>query len=53
MAEKFETRIKKQTTMQQMLIEGALLIHARKHPLIVREKLNSYLRPRDWKKPEE
>lgn len=53
MAEKFETRIKKQTTMQQMLIEGTLLIHARKHPLIVREKLNSYLRPRDWKKPEE
>jgi len=53
MAEKFETRIKKQTTSQQMLIEGALLIHARKHPLIVREKLNSYLRPRDWKKPEE
>lgn len=53
MAEKFETRIKKQTTLQQMLIEGALLIHARKHPLIVREKLNSYLRPRDWKKPEE
>lgn len=53
MAEKFETRIKKQTTLQQMLIEGVLLIHARKHPLIVREKLNSYLRPRDWKKPEE
>ncbi len=53
MAEKFETRIKNQTMMQQMLIEGVLLIHARKHPLIVREKLNSYLRPRDWKKPEE
>lgn len=53
MAEKFETRIKNQTMMQQMLSEGVLLIHARKHPLIVREKLNSYLRPRDWKKPEE
>ena len=53
MAEKFEYRIKNQTTMQQMLIEGVLLIHARKHPLIVREKLNSFLRPRDWKKPEE
>lgn len=53
MAEKFEIRIKNQTMMQQMLIEGVLLIHARKHPLIVREKLNSYLRPRDWKKPEE
>lgn len=53
MAEKFEIRIKNQTMMQQMLIEGVLLIHARKHPLIVREKLNSFLRPRDWKKPEE
>ncbi len=53
MAVKFETRIEKQNTLQLMLIEGVLLIHARKHPLIVREKLNSFLRPRDWKKPEE
>lgn len=53
MAVKFETRIEKSNTLQMMLIEGVLLIHARKHPLIVREKLNSFLRPRDWKKPEE
>jgi len=53
MAVKFETRIEKSNTLQMMLIEGVLLIHARKHPLIVREKLNSFLRPHDWKKPEE
>lgn len=53
MAVKFETRIEKQNTLQSMLIEGIILLHDRKHPLIVREKLNSFLRPRDWKKPEE
>ncbi|HPC35768.1 MAG TPA: MotA/TolQ/ExbB proton channel family protein [Candidatus Marinimicrobia bacterium] len=53
MAVKFESRIQKQNILQTMLIEGVLLLHARKHPLIVREKLNSYLRPRDWQKPEE
>jgi chemotaxis protein MotA len=53
MAVKFETRIEKQNTMQMMLIEGTLLIHARKHPLIVREKLNAFLRPSEWKRPEE
>ena len=53
MAVKFETRIEKQNTLQGMLIEGAILLHDRKHPLIVREKLNSFLRPRDWKRPEE
>jgi len=53
MAVKFETRIQKQNILQMMLIEGILLLQARKHPLIIREKLNSYLRPRDWKNPEE
>ncbi|PIS27163.1 MAG: motility protein A [Candidatus Marinimicrobia bacterium CG08_land_8_20_14_0_20_45_22] len=53
MAVKFETRVQRHNLMQSMLIEGALLLQARKHPLIVREKLNSYLRPRDWKRLEE
>jgi len=53
MAVKFETRIEKTNSMQMMMIEGVILIHERKHPLIVREKLNSFLRPRDWKKTEE
>ena len=52
MAIKFESRIKRRNSLQLMLIEGALLLADRKHPLIVREKLNSYLRPRDWKRPE-
>ena len=53
MAEKFESRIEKRVSQQTMLIDGIILLHDRKHPLIVREKLNSYLRPTDWKKPEE
>lgn len=53
MAVKFEARVERRNIMQAMLIEGVLLIQARKHPLIVREKLNSFLRPRDWRRPEE
>ena len=52
MAIKFEARIKRRNSLQMMLIEGTILLADRKHPLIVREKLNSYLRPRDWKRPE-
>ena len=52
MAVKFETRIEKRAVLQRMLIEGVALLHDRKHPIIVREKLNSYLRPRDWKTEE-
>ena len=32
MAVKFETRIQKQNILQMMLIEGILLLQARKHP---------------------
>jgi len=53
MAVKFETRIERQNVTQNMLIEGTVLLFDKKHPIIVREKLNSFLRPRDWKKPEE
>ncbi len=52
MAVKFENRIDQQNILQTMLIEGVLLLQARKHPIIVREKLNSFLRPREWKTPE-
>lgn len=51
MAEKFESRIRKENTLQLMLIEGTVQILHRKHPLIVREKLNSFIPPREWKKP--
>jgi chemotaxis protein MotA len=53
MGVKIEARIEKETTIQAMLIEGVILLHDRKHPLIVREKLNSFLPPREWTKPEE
>jgi len=50
MAEKFDSRIKKESTLQMMLIEGAVQLLQRKHPLIVREKLNSFIPPREWKR---
>lgn len=52
MAAKLSTRISSTSTMQAMLVEAARLIHQRKHPLIVREKLNSFIPPKEWKKAE-
>jgi len=50
MAAKLASRISATSTMQSMLVEAARLIHQRKHPLIVREKLNSFIPPKEWKK---
>lgn len=36
----------------ELIIDGVLLLHEKKHPIMVREKLNSYLQPRDRKKEE-
>jgi len=33
-----------------LLVEAARLIHAKKHPIIVREKLNSFIPPSEWKR---
>ncbi len=52
MSEKLNTRISFTSTMQAMLVEGTRLIHQKKHPLIVREKLNSFIPPKEWKKVE-
>jgi hypothetical protein len=39
-----------QTSMSAaLLVEGTRLIHQKKHPLIVREKLNSFIPPGEWK----
>ena len=42
------------TTMTSMsaslLVEAARLIHQKKHPLIIREKLNSFIPPAEWKR---
>jgi chemotaxis protein MotA len=52
MSEKLNTRISFTSTMQAMLVEASRLIHQKKHPLIVREKLNSFIPPKEWKKEE-
>ena len=52
MGEKLNTRISFTSTMQAMLVEATRLIHQKKHPLIVREKLNSFIPPKEWKKEE-
>ncbi|MEE9167726.1 MAG: MotA/TolQ/ExbB proton channel family protein [Candidatus Neomarinimicrobiota bacterium] len=52
MAAKLNSRISQTSTMQAMLVEAARLIHQKKHPLIVREKLNSFIPPKEWKREE-
>ena len=52
MGEKLNTRMSFTSTLQAMLVEAARLIHQKKHPLIVREKLNSFIPPKEWKKEE-
>ncbi|MFQ6607131.1 MAG: motility protein A [Fidelibacterota bacterium] len=52
MAAKLNSRVSSTSTQQAMFIEAARLIHQRKHPLIVREKLNSYIPPKEWRREE-
>ena len=49
-AEKINSRNKENTVCGELIIEGLLLIHQKKHPIIVREKLNSFIPPKEWKK---
>jgi chemotaxis protein MotA len=49
MADKINVRISTNTTLQSLLVEASRLIHQKKHPLIVREKLNSFIPPAEWK----
>ncbi len=49
MAAKLTTRITFTNTMQSLLVEASRLVHQKKHPLIVREKLNSFIPPKEWK----
>jgi chemotaxis protein MotA len=49
MSAKFQLRITHTNTLQSMLVEATRLIHQKKHPLIVREKLNSFIPPKEWK----
>ncbi len=50
MAAKFGQRITHTSSLQFLFIEATRLIHQRKHPLIVREKLNSFIPPKEWKR---
>lgn len=52
MAAKIEMRIDKASLVQKMIVEGVSLLYNRKHPLIVRERLNSFLPPRMWLRDE-
>lgn len=49
MAAKLSTRITFTNTTQALLVEAVRLVHQKKHPLIVREKLNSFIPPKEWK----
>ena len=53
MADKIKTRITSSSTEQNLQLEAARLIHQKKHPIIVREKLNSFIPPKEWKKEAE
>ena len=53
MAEKFKSRIEQQTVLQNMVIEGVVLLYQKKHPLVVREKLNSFIPPSEWEQDTE
>jgi len=52
MAEKLLSQITSKSTQQNMITEGVRLLQMKKHPLIVREKINSFIPPREWKKVE-
>ena len=52
MADKLKTRIAFTSTIQNLQVEAARLIHQKKHPIIVREKLNSFIPPKEWKSEE-
>ena len=52
MSAKILTRVAFHSTQQSLYLEACLLIHQKKHPIIVREKLNSYIPPKEWKREE-
>ena len=49
MADKMGNKTTQTSMSAALLVEAARLIHQRKHPLIVREKLNSFIPPGEWK----
>jgi len=52
-AEKINSRNKENTIAGELIIEGLCLIHQKKHPIIIRDVLNSYIPPALRKSSEE
>ena len=52
-AEKISSRNKENTVCGELVIEGLSLIHQKKHPIIIRDMLNSYIPPSERKGSEE
>ena len=50
MAEKLMSQAGAKSTEQNLITEGVCLLAQKKHPLIVREKINSFIPPREWKR---
>lgn len=46
-AAKLRSQIEKRNITQNMIIDGIILLKVKKHPVLVREFLNSYLAPRE------
>ena len=51
-AEKITSRNKENTVCGELIIEGLCLIHQKKHPIVIRDMLNSYIPPSERKTPE-
>jgi chemotaxis protein MotA len=52
MSAKILTRVAYHSTQQSLYLEAVRLIQQKKHPIIVREKLNSFIPPKEWKREE-
>ena len=52
MSAKILTRVAFHSSQQSLYLEAVRLIHQKKHPIIVREKLNSFIPPKEWKREE-
>ena len=52
-AEKINSRNKENTVCGELVIEGLMLIHQKKHPIVIRDVLNSYIPPALRKSEEE
>ena len=52
MSAKILTRVAFHSTQQSLYLEAVRLIQQKKHPIIVREKLNSFIPPKEWKREE-